>query len=935
MSRLSIIFAVVLLSLPTTISAQISPEARDGIIDLSAWHPSSDGPVALTGTWEFYWQTHLPPENRIRHPKRDAFIRTPGVWNKTDVRGEPIPGQGFATYRLIVELPPAVDDIGIDLGLKFLDMATSFRVFVNGIEIAAAGEPGLTIGQTTPAYTPRVSPLPHALLTPKTELLIHVSNFHHWQGGMWEKITLGSIDDLTRRREHKLFMNALLFGSILIMGLYHLILYRLRPQDKSTLYFGLFCLMVAVRPLTHGERPLMALLPETIPFTQFLQLNYISFYFCVPLFAYYTRTLFPEQVSRTVIRCIALAGILAAATTLIFPPAVFTGFMPWFQWATMGAVAYGAVCVTHAVRLKRRDALIFVSGFLLFALTILNDILYTRQVITTIHLVPLGLFTFILCQAFLLSRRFSRAFHLVTRHRRELETEIKHRRRVEADLIESEFRFRQMAEFLPLPLIETDKTLHILYANRAALKWFGYTEEQMSTGRHLSELFKEDVSHYFNPLAPEILGHKEMTLCRSDGSLIWAMVETARIMVKNETLGLRICFVDLAERKKAETAALHAAEQSKYALVGQVAGKMAHDFNNILSAIMGNTELTLMDCTDAETRENLNIILEQTKRGHILTQNLVAFARDQDPRKECFNLNRKIESVMVMLGKDLDPIRLNAKFDENLPDIMADPGMIEQCLINLFQNAIHALSRTGAPEITLVTRLSKGMFEIELSDNGCGIPESSHSDIYTPSFTLKGSRDVLGAYAPGIKGTGYGLANVKKYMDKHGGGIAFTSVPDQGSTFTLSLPADAEHSCQLPEGDDGTTISGATGQHILLVEDESAIAVVFRAILTKPPFDNTVILADTGRMAMDLFEPGRFDLVSLDYMLPGKINGLDVYHHIRSMDTAVPVVFVSGNMEFAASIQDMIKEDPALGYLPKPCDNLTYAKAIEKWLNRK
>tara|TARA_B100000614_G_scaffold261931_1_gene293303 strand:- start:1142 stop:2515 length:1374 start_codon:yes stop_codon:yes gene_type:complete len=456
----------------------------------------------------------------------------------------------------------------------------------------------------------------------------------------------------------------------------------------------------------------------------------------------------------------------------------------------------------------------------------------------------------------------------------------------------------------------------------------------MSTGLHLSVLFKEEVSRFFDLSAPEILGHKEMTLCRSDSSHIWAMVETARIRVKDESLGLRICFVDLAERKKAEAAVLHAAEQSKYALVGQVAGKMAHDFNNILGAIMGNAELTLMDCTDAETRNNLNIILDQTKRGHILTQNLVAFARDQAPSKEWFNLNRKIESVITILGTDLNDIRLNVRFDEDLPPILADPGMIEQSLVNMFQNAIHALSRTRAPEITLSTRLSKEMFEIQMSDNGCGIPEASHPDVYTPSFTLKGSRDVLGAYASGIKGTGYGLANVKKYMDKHGGKITFTSAPERGTTFTLSLPVHAENKDRLPEGGNGMIQNVATGRHILLVEDESAIAVVFRAILTKPPFENNVTLADTGRMAMDLFEPGKFDLVSLDYMLSGTINGLDVYRHIRKKDKEVPVVFVSGNMEFAASIQDLKKEDPFLGYLPKPCDNQTYATAIGKWLNR-
>ncbi|MCG8633456.1 MAG: ATP-binding protein [Desulfobacterales bacterium] len=906
------------------------PAPENGVLDLRAWNFPNDGPVPLAGRWKFYWQTHLAPENTGAGIPPSSLIRVPGAWNSLKIREKKIPGQGFATYVLRIRLPAASQN----LGFKFLDMATAFRVYVNGKKLFSSGRPGKTGQDTIPGYKPAVIPIPEDELLAQTEILVHVSNFHHWQGGMWEMITIGDINDLNRIREAKLFRNAVLSGSIFVMGIYHLFLYRFRPRDRSPLYFGLFCLMVAIRPLTHGERYLLDLLPDMIPFTSFLRLNYIAFYFCVPLFAHYTLTLFPGQVSKKIVNGITAAGCLAAAATLMLPSRIFTVFMPYLQAGTLIAVGYGAICLIQALKAKKKDAGIFITGFLLFALTILNDVLYTRQIVNTGHIVPLGLFIFILCQAVLLSKRFSRAFAMATQHRRELEKEMIHRRRIESNLAESEFRFRQMADFLPVPLCETDRGLNIVYANRAALEWLGYSEDEMSTGMPLSTLFLTPHPEYFDLSASKLPEHREISLIRKDGNLVWAMVETSKILVKGKIHGLRICFVDLAERKKAEAASLYAAEQTKYALVGQVAGKMAHDFNNILGAIMGNTELSLLECKDRETEENLNIILEQTKRGHLLTQNLVAFARDQDPQPGCFNLNRRIELVISMLQNDLDNIKVVTTFDESLPDMLADEGMIEQSLVNTIQNAVHAMSLTLDPGLKIATRRNQGMIEIVISDNGCGIPEISHGDIYTPSFTLKGSKDIAGVYASGIKGTGYGLANVKKYVDKHSGQISFTSTPNKGTTFIISFPITEAASCPGGAKDAAQDPVGVTGKQILVVEDEAAISTVFQKILTHPPFANSVIVADTGKAAMDRFDATKFDLISLDYMLPGKTNGLDVYHYIRKKNKVIPIVFVSGNMEFIASIQQMLQNDPFLAHLSKPCDNATYATAIENWLTR-
>ncbi len=119
-------------------------------------------------------------------------------------------------------------------------------------------------------------------------------------------------------------------------------------------------------------------------------------------------------------------------------------------------------------------------------------------------------------------------------------------------------------------------------------------------------------------------------------------------------------------------------------------------------------------------------------------------------------------------------------------------------------------------------------------------------------------------------------------------------------------------------------------RHILLVEDEPAISEVQYNILTQAPLNHEVDVASNGRLAIEMFEKRQYDLISLDYMLPGEINGKDVYNHIRETNSSVPVLFNSGNIEFLESIKMMKLGDPHLAHLSKPCMNIDYLNSINK-----
>lgn len=401
-------------------------------------------------------------------------------------------------------------------------------------------------------------------------------------------------------------------------------------------------------------------------------------------------------------------------------------------------------------------------------------------------------------------------------------------------------------------------------------------------------------------------------------------------------IGYRGVNRDITDRVRAENEKIEAqkiaAEQAQQALVGQVAGKMAHDFNNILGIIMGNSELALMDTKEDETRKTLQIVLDQTKRGKNLTKNLVAFAKDQEPKQEFFNINDIINLVLSLMKKDLGTIEVITRYDKKLPELLADPGMIEHSLVNLIQNSIHALSLSTDPTIIISTSLTNTRITVEIRDNGCGIPERHLNDIFTPSFTLKGNKDITGSYQKGIKGTGYGMSNIKKYIQQHKGTVDITSELGNGTAVRIQLPIiKKELTCE--EKNDLSNALLFTGKQILVVEDEDTISQVQARVLSDPPFDHLVTVASNAAQAIDLLDSTAFDLVSLDYILPGRLSGVDVYHHIRKTIPTLPILFISGNIEFLESIKDLKKNDPYIDHLSKPCQNTDYVNAVNKLLS--
>ncbi|MCP3942822.1 MAG: PAS domain S-box protein [Desulfobacteraceae bacterium] len=523
----------------------------------------------------------------------------------------------------------------------------------------------------------------------------------------------------------------------------------------------------------------------------------------------------------------------------------------------------------------------------------------------------------------------------------QLELEIKVRKHIENLLRESEKKYRQLFNNAPAGICEIDfiknKFTHV---NNIMCTHSGYSKKDFLSMNQFDIITNESKSRLKKRLEM-IFSEKlrtdtiEVDIIKKDGQKVCVILTSDFIYDQGQLKGARVVAHDISQRKLAEIEKINdqqiLEEQKKLALVGQIAGKMAHDFNNILGIIMGTAELSLMDCREAETKKSLEIIFNQTLRGKNLTKNLVAFAKDQTPNQKFFKINEKIDLVLDLLKKDLEGIELIKNHKTEVPDLLADPGMIEHTLISLLHNSIHATSKTDHPRIIINSFCRNNEICVEIEDNGCGIAPEHLESIYEPAFTLKGTKDITNSYKNGIKGTGYGMSNVKKHIEQHRGRILLDSNFGSGTKFTLYLPVVKKDLTKDEKIEIQNKLTHFEKQ-ILLVEDEATISEIQYRILTQNPCNHIVDIAHNGQMAMDLFDKKKYDFISLDYILPGNINGKDVYNHIRKTDKLIPILFISGNIEFLESIKYLKQKDTHIDHLSKPCRNMEYITHINRLL---
>lgn len=395
-----------------------SPNAVNGILDLSDWDFEDNGSVSLDGEWEFYWGEILnwTDFHSGNPPVMSGYIEVPRSWNKYRVNGTVLSGNGYATYRLIIKTGTGSSHA---LGLKLPRIFTAYSISVDNKILSANGTVAKTKEEAVPQYRPEI-----VMIKPvnnEIELVIHVSNFSHRSGGMLEKIVLGTDKQIIDNREKQIALELFLFGSLAIIGIYHIVIFIFRRKNRTPLYFGLYCLLIATRTIFVGEIFITQLFPG---FNWEIQhkIQTSTFYIGVPLFVMFLESVFPGEFPKWPLKIAKIAGACFSSVVLLTPVKIFTIINPAYQLITFLLVLIVLYTMILACIRKRTGALVIMVGGIFFLFTVVNDMLFLsvpfndynfsflRNILKTGNLSSIGLISFTFTQSVVLAMNTSKAY---------------------------------------------------------------------------------------------------------------------------------------------------------------------------------------------------------------------------------------------------------------------------------------------------------------------------------------------------------------------------------------------------------------------------------------------------------------------------------------------------------------------------------------------
>jgi two-component system, cell cycle sensor histidine kinase and response regulator CckA len=502
--------------------------------------------------------------------------------------------------------------------------------------------------------------------------------------------------------------------------------------------------------------------------------------------------------------------------------------------------------------------------------------------------------------------------------------------RPEEDLRAAEVKFARFFNSTPIAIAVLDDKGHVRRANAAfarllpqALGHADATFQALLPGMSARDqiALKEAIAAALDNRGD--IEPVDVTLDEGGAAKMDAAARALRFFVSpNEDGGERSALVfalDATEKRKLQE---EFAQSQKMQAVGQLAGGVAHDFNNMLTAIIGYSDLLLASHRPTDPSfQDIMQIKQTANRAAGLTRQLLAFSRRQTLRPQVLQLGDALSELQILLRRLVgEKIELDLRHGRDLWTVKADINQFEQVIINLVVNARDAMAEGGG-KVQLRTRnlpaaecasLKESALPaadyvlIEVEDSGCGIPPEVKEKIFEPFFTTK----EVG------KGTGLGLSMVFGIVKQSGGFVFVESEAGKGATFRILLPRYIPQPGELPGPTEATKpAADLTGQGvILLVEDEDAVRAFGVRALTSRGY--TVLEAASGLEALEVVarEQGRIDLIVSDVVMP-EMDGPAMFKELRSRGVAAKVIFVSGYAEEAFA-KNLPEGD--FGFLPKP-----------------
>ena len=499
-------------------------------------------------------------------------------------------------------------------------------------------------------------------------------------------------------------------------------------------------------------------------------------------------------------------------------------------------------------------------------------------------------------------------------------------------LRESEERYRCLVDLTPEGIFIQSGGLCV-FANPAFQKMVG----EDPTGRCVLDYIHPDSRaaaaeriRRLNELREPQLEPTPRTFLRSDGAQVDAETLAVPYTHQGQT-GALVIVRDVAERQKRLELESQLRQAQKMEAVGQLAGGIAHDFNNLLTVIMGNLELL-----ESHGEEDAALIAEiggAANRAAQLTHQLLTFSRKQVLRPQPLDLNEAVSNITRMLRRVLgEHVTLTTQLGTDLPSILADPGMVEQVVLNLAVNARDAMPQGG--ELFLLTsRASAAAMAgcatlsgqpadcvcLEVRDTGLGMDSQTMGRMFEPFFTTK---DVG-------QGTGLGLATVYGIVEQHHGALRVDSEPGQGTRFRVYWPLGQAVPSANPT-DAPPSDHEPAHETVLVAEDDSALRGLLHRILDRQGY--RVLMAASGPEALGLWNAHKAEIKLLvtDLVMPGGLGGLELGRRLQGEKPSLKVLYSSGYSDTLAGAPDSL--GPREHFLPKPYAPDELSRAVRNCL---
>ncbi len=500
--------------------------------------------------------------------------------------------------------------------------------------------------------------------------------------------------------------------------------------------------------------------------------------------------------------------------------------------------------------------------------------------------------------------------------------DITERKRAEEAVRQAEEKYRGIFEGAVVGIFQSDLSGRYLSVNPAMARMLGYdsTQELLTSVTDISrQVYVDPQSRQAFLLFIQqqgVVQNFECQVYRKNGSMIWVSVNARAVRKDGVLIGFEGTNVDITERKTLEEQ-LRGAQRME--AVGRLAGGVAHDFNNMLGVIIGYSQLLeeAHDWTETQNRQ-VKEIKKAADRAATITRQLLAFSRKQILQPRVLNLNAITADTSKLLrrliGEDVELI-INAGSD--LGPVKADPGQIEQVIMNLAINARDAMPQGGKLVIETANTDLDGDYAaghppvqpgryvmLAVSDTGCGMDAETEAHIFEPFFTTK----ELG------KGTGLGLSIVYGFVKQSNGYIWVYSEPGQGTTFKIYLPRVEESPETIAPRRSEATIPGGT-ETILLVEDEPSLRIMARAFLEGKGY--TILEAQSGQEAVEIARQhrGQIHLLLTDVIMPG-MSGRELAETLAASRAGITLLYMSGYTDELVTQQGIL--NPGLQLLEKP-----------------